>query len=161
MEQPTEMSEKKRRLKATERLEMRREMLNLSIEGYPMSSVYDALVKKYGSIGLTAEAAERDWQRRETWMPLMLRLDKPDDTLRDLLLEMKNAREKSWEIYRQALKEKNHNAAVGAMKHISESIRDEIELLQSLGKMTKTPTAITGEIMVKNVMWKPDDAPKT
>lgn len=148
-EQPTATaptSEKRHRMKPIQRWDMRKLLLENMVKGLPLGSVCDALAKSYD---ISADAIGRDWRRRDTWLPTLLKLDKPEEMLKDLLAEMAQSRQEAWDIIKRAKAAGNENAAVGALKHIHEGARAQIEVLQSLGKVSQAPVTFAGEIKVE------------
>jgi DNA polymerase III delta prime subunit len=149
----TDSTTKKERMNQIQRMERRREMMSLIVQGYPLSVVADAIEKKYR---VPADVVYKDWQRREKWLPLLYNIDKPDALVNELLTQMHTTIEKAWETHREAMKDKNANAAVGALRCINETSQRIVETLQSLGKITQKPIQVQN-IMVKGRWWEKDN----
>lgn len=146
--QPTKtaVSPKRHTISQIRRWDMRKLLLENMIKGLPLGSVADALAKEFD---MKADAVRKDWVRRDHWLPTLLKLDKPEEMLKDLLGEMALARQEAWDIMKRAKANNNDNAAVGALRHIHDGARAQIEVLQSLGKITQAPVTITGKLEVE------------
>jgi hypothetical protein len=121
------------------------------IKGLPLSSVADALAKEFDC---KPDAVRRDWARRSEWLPTLLKIDKPEEMLKDLLGEMALSRQEAWDIIKRAKTSGNENAAVGALKHIHEGALAQIEILQTLGKLNLAPVTIAGSLEIKSDLAK-------
>jgi hypothetical protein len=133
------MSNLRHRLTGTERWRIREVVLTNMARGNSISTVADAIAAEYK---VKASAVVRDWQRRDTWLSQILDLTKAEQLLAQLLAEMQESRREAWELEKLSKKQENYNAAVGALKHISESVSNQVQVLQSLGKLAQAPTSL-------------------
>lgn len=143
----TDMSQNTHRVSPIRRWDRRKLLLENMIKGLPLSSVADALAKEFDC---KPDAVRRDWARRSEWLPTLLKIDKPEEMLKDLLGEMALARQEAWDIIKRAKTSGNENAAVGALKHIHEGALAQIGILQTLGKLNLAPVTIAGNITVES-----------
>jgi len=146
------MTSEKRRLLKVERWDMRREIIELITQGYRITQIADEIGKKYG---LTGQGVLTDWKRRKKWLPELAKIEDVDALVQTVILQLKATTSNGWTVYRQALKNKNENAAIAALKHISKNVEITVELLQSLGKVTKAAEKIDAVIMTPGPMeWE-------
>lgn len=131
------MSQKQVRPNAETRLEIRMQIIQKAAKGQSIMSIGRDLAKTYGSQGVTCISVMRDWHRRDRWLPVVLKLTKPDAALNSLLAQLETATREAWVVYGLAKQKKNLNAAVGAISQVAKISQATIELLQSLGKLTK------------------------
>jgi len=91
----------------------------------------------------------KDWKSRKRWFPVLTRLKDTDFIVSELSLRMQRLMEAGWDTYRLAKECNNHNAMVGAVAQLSNIIKQEIELEQSLGILPKVADKL--EVKEENV----------
>jgi hypothetical protein len=83
----------------------------------------------------TPEALERDWYRREVWEPFIWENQEANKDGKKLLQQLQLARETACDLMNNP--RLGGNARVGAIAQFISAIKNEIELMQSLGQLPK------------------------
>ena len=122
----------------------RKRMLELYYAGAFTPKTFTALSEQEG---VTADALRRDWRNRGDWEPLIWKAEQSGEDINNLLYILQMARERAVSLMRAADQDSVKVAAVG---RVTEIVRREIELKQSLGLLTKAADKleINGKIEV-------------
>lgn len=139
MSQKTERLENLRLETQLKRWERRREMIGLYSEGYRFSDFADQVAEKYN---LNVKALGRDWDRRKHWLPILAKVDDPKLQVSKIVMRMRRIAEAAWQTYRSARKANNQNAMVGAVEKLIRVSQHEVDIMQSLGILSKEPEKI-------------------
>lgn len=124
-------------------LERRREMVKLFVEGYMLSDFADQLAKKYVC---PVSAVLRDWKRRKQWMPLVATVEDPELHIAMIMLRFKAVSDACWVTYRMAKKAGNVKAMNGAIGELTQLMKHEVDVLQSLGVLHVEPQKLDAQI---------------
>lgn len=119
------------------RFERRKEMLTYHAQGLSPSTWIGAIAQKYG---MSTDAVWKDWVRRDKWIPLIMHMEKNEEFVYEILFQMRAIRRSAWQVYRNAIENKNCNAAVAAIGQIIKVFVNEVKVLQSLGVLKKIPS---------------------
>lgn len=140
-------------------LERREKLLSLICKGAPLKKAIDELIKEIDSLEereKTMMAMHRDWARRKTWLPQLVRLH--DKTLfPELVAGMRQIILSAWAQYGVG---DNTSAKVGALRTALKGYRDIIEVLQSIGAIDRIPIEITGGLHIGSLPFECDPAIK-
>lgn len=131
------------------RWERRKLMYLTYIQGYDFTDFADEISKKYG---LTPAALERDWGRRDKWIPILVEIQEPEVDIASSLMKLTAIQHAAWETYRAARKANNHNAMVGALEKLTRLAVREVEVKQSLGVLAKEPDRLDAMITTSGPM---------
>lgn len=136
-----------------ELLERRKECLKMYSRGLGVTVWAKDVAEAYKT---TENAIRRDWARREEWILQIINLDNSESLVHELYNNLEQTKNAAWGIYHTA--ENQPSAQVGALKHIMDAVRIEVEILQSLGKMPRVPDRIeqreTGEKKIIVKLWE-------
>ena len=110
----------------------RKRLLNLKRRGLLNTSSVRQLAQEDG---VSVEAIWMDWNRRKKWISRMVDLRETEEMISEFLEDYSAARETLWCITDEARAANQYSAAVGAMKHVIESLKVEAEFRQSIGIM--------------------------
>lgn len=121
----------------------RKRMLDLYYAG---ALTADALRQLAGQYQVKETTIRRDWDRRGTWEPLIWQMiDQGQKSIVDLLHLLKLGRERAIALMTTADQD---SVKVAAVSKLTELIKTEIELRQSLGQATRAPITIEGEVKI-------------
>lgn len=120
-------------------LARRIEVVKRMVRGFSVHAVAEDLIKHNPLFqNLSISAIVTDWTRRKTWLHLVIRPD--DDTILDETIgSIREASAAAWMEYAKA---PNSNAKVGALRTILEAKGKLIDIMQSIGAVTKAPIEI-------------------
>jgi len=121
------------------RWERRKEMVLLFEQGYAFSDFVGELSKKYQ---LKSDAVERDWYRRKRWMPVLAEVGDKKFHVSRITMRIRAIMDVAWETYRAARKAKNTSSMVGAVEKLIRVSQHEVDIMQSIGVLTKEPEKI-------------------
>lgn len=117
-----------------ELLERRRELLRLRCLGITTSRIMKQLAPKYG---VSEKALWKDYERQDTWVRLVLGDVDHEVFVYELVCEIHELRTRGWQLLMSG--HVQDSVKVAALRVLFDSIKREIELLQSLGKTSKMP----------------------
>lgn len=106
-------------------LKRRVEMLDTVNRGFHPSVVVGQLVEKYG---VSERCLWSDWERRETWVPALLGLEKFAGFAESFETKLNAVQKAAWSIYVHA---DNDNARVGALKVVLDSLEVHSDIVLS------------------------------
>lgn len=135
-------------------LERRTKTLNYLSKGIEPITIIRDFSKEYR---VSEYAIRKDIERLPQWAPQVLQL-KDDSLAFELANNIKQVIPNAWAEY---LKGDNSSARIGALRVVIDATMKLIDVLQSLGKLEKTPERIQTELKAQIVvkMWKPEDEP--
>jgi hypothetical protein len=109
------------------------------VRGFSIHAVADDLIKHNPLFqNVSINTILSDWTRRKTWLHLVVRPD--DDTILDETIgSIREASAAAWMEYAKA---PNSNAKIGALRTILEANGKLIDIMQSIGAVTKAPIEI-------------------
>jgi hypothetical protein len=120
----------------------RMEMLRMHQVGVPITRIARELAAKYG---VSRRTIESDFTRRDSWIHDVLGdLGRPS-LIDEFLVEIHSARAQGWRMLMSP--HVTAMAKVGVLRVLFNSIGDEVELLQSVGRMPKAPDRLQQEIV--------------
>jgi hypothetical protein len=109
------------------------------VRGFSIHAVAEDLTKNnplFQSVSIAAIV--KDWTRRKTWLHVVIRPD--DDTILDETIgSIREASAAAWYEYARA---PNSNAKVGALRTVLEANGKLVDIMQSIGAITKAPIEI-------------------
>jgi len=111
-------------------------MLRKHLMGVPLKLVVENLEEKYGA---KAKQLYRDWERRDKWIPQIVRLNDP--TLLHQLIQ--GVREVLPALNLLVQQTENDSVKLGALKAIKEIYLDVLKVLQSIGVVEGKPANAT------------------
>lgn len=114
-------------------------MVILYEQGYAFSDFVSQLSEKYG---LKPDTVERDWHRRNKWLPVLAQVEDKKFHINKIVMRIRAIMEACWETYRSARTVKNSNAMVGAVEKLIRVSQHEVDIMQSLGILSKEPEKI-------------------
>lgn len=107
------------------------------LKAYHRDGLTGELVRGLSSeYGVSESAIYTDWNRRDTWLPDLIQLNDAQLVLNETFAELNHVKNASWTIYETS---NNDSARVGALNQISKVNMKQIETLQSVGIIEKTP----------------------
>lgn len=116
-------------------LERRTRMLTLKAQGVPLKTIIQDLSQEQEC---TPQALYTDWRKRELWATDVAQLDDPI-LLGELIQGLKQVIPNAWYEYKT---NPNPSVKLGALKLVKETYVTLIEVLQSVGRLTKVPEAL-------------------
>lgn len=116
-------------------------MLELMAQGLKPGKLIEQIVNE---TGCSESAAWRTWQKRDVWMPKLVKAPEVMGELTaDLLRDLREARRLAFNLYYRA---EAGGARVGALKVATDAVEKEIKIRQSLGQLEKAPETIKMEV---------------
>ena len=116
-------------------MDRRTEMLQQHLMGLPLKLIVGNLEGKYNT---RAKQLYRDWERRDKWIPQVVRLNDP--TLLHQLVE--GAREVLPTLNLLVRETENDFVKLGALKAIKDTYLDLLKILQSIGVVEEKPAQV-------------------
>lgn len=111
----------------------RKTMLELYYAGAFNKTTFKKLAEQENA---SEQALRRDWNRRKQWEPLIWMAKQSEEDIHKLLYVLQIARERAVSLMRSADQD---SVKVSAIGKLTEIIRREIELRQSLGLLKREP----------------------
>lgn len=112
-------------------LERRVEMLNLMVKGAPVTETVKQIAEKYNR---TEGGIWNDWNRREKWVPQIVKLD--GGTTLEILQGLKEVIRRAWFTHATAQQE---SVKIAALKIVMEAYARFMDIAQSSGLLKKVP----------------------
>lgn len=118
--------------------------------GFTIHAVAEDLAKNNPLFqNVSIAAIVKDWTRRKTWLHIVIRPD--DDTILDETIgSIREAAAAAWMEYARAA---NSNAKVGALRTVLEANAKLVDILQSIGAITKAPLEIRTVGLSDEEVW--------
>lgn len=120
-------------------LTRRIELVKRMVRGFSVHAVAEDLIKHNPLFqNVSINTIVSDWTRRKIWLHLVIRPD--DDTILDETIgSIREAAAAAWIVYGKA---DNSNAKVGALRAVLEANGKLVDIMQSIGAITKAPIEI-------------------
>lgn len=119
-------------MRGRELRERRSRMVTLKAQGVGISKIVEDFSQEYG---LHPQTLWKDWRLRDQWIQDVINLDEPT-LLKELLQGLKQVIPNAWYEYKT---NPNPSVKLGALRLAKETYLDIIQVLQSLGKLTRMP----------------------
>jgi hypothetical protein len=120
------------------------------VRGFSVHAVAEDLTKNnplFQSVSIAAIV--KDWIRRKTWLHLVIRPD--DDTILDETIgSIREVAAGAWIEYARST---NSNAKVGALRTVLQANGKLVDILQSIGAITKAPLEIKTVGLSDEEVW--------
>jgi len=129
-------------------------MFRLYTEGYMFSDFVDEVALKYQ---VSVDCVKRDWVRRKEWLPQIVEVQDRELHVSMIMLRFRAVSNAAWTTFRMARKAGNLKAMIGAVGALTQLLKSEVDMLQSLGVLHVEPSRIDAVIRkAQGMPWQLD-----